>query len=187
MNLETNGRDANRRHELALDSDEVDNGIVEASDSGTTANTRSSDSSCEEEDRADKGVDGSLDSIDLSLESSPQRRSQICNGDGDSGADVLKNCDNDENRGSEGRDLLVGETNGLASNTTSSSCCDADNSGCGSGQALGDGLVIGLDKGLSFYNDLSTDVVLNQEDIVVYKIVSKNKFEVLGEVTYRSR
>ncbi|KAI1059469.1 hypothetical protein LB506_012707 [Fusarium annulatum] len=186
-NLEIKGRDAEGRHEFALDSDEIDNGIVEASDSSTTAYARSSYSSREEENGADEGVEGSLDSIDLSLESSSQVRGQVCDGDGYSGAYVLNDVDNDENRGSECRDLLVGETNGLASNTTSCPCCDADNRGCGTSQALGDGLVIGLNKGLSLYNDLRIDVVLDQEDIIVYKLVSKEEFEVLGEAAYRSR
>jgi hypothetical protein len=69
-NLEIKGRNADGRRELALDFEEVDNGIVEASDSGTAANIRSSYSSREEENRANKGVDGSLDSVDFRLESS---------------------------------------------------------------------------------------------------------------------
>jgi hypothetical protein len=62
---------------------------------------------------------------------------------------------------------LVGETDGLACNTASCSCCDADNPGCGSGKALGDGFVIGLEKGLGFYDDLGIYVVLDKKDIIV--------------------
>jgi hypothetical protein len=62
---------------------------------------------------------------------------------------------------------LIGKSNGLGRNTTSCSCCDADNRGCGSGQALGDSLVIGLEKGLSFYDDLGIDVVLDKLNIII--------------------